>query len=434
VSAAASPPPEMEGGYSRRAVGWIAGVAAASFTISLLLIFFGRDLSRPPVAVPSTFSRSVLGHRALAELLAALGLGVASRETRAAFGTGPTHPLIVAEPDPERLRDDPTKRLAALAGEVRRNEAPLVLVLPKWQGRELPKRPGWIGALRLLPVAEVRRPLAALLAPARQAPPAVRRLAGAGLGCSASWSTGSFFEVELAPAQLLAEDPRLEPVVHCRGGVLIGRFLPSGEVPDFYVVADPDLLNNQGLGRADHAALALGLLRQMAATGVVFDETVHGFERASGLFAELFRFPLLPVLLQMLLAVGAVLWAGAVRLGKPLPAAAGLPAGKEVLIDNTARLLAAGARHDGAQAAGGLARYYRQSLRDVAAQLFLSAEGGARELRERVQRSADARGLGVDLAALERRLGDVAGMGREEALALARAVHRFRLEMTDAKR
>ena len=75
---------------------------------------------------------------------------------------------------------------------------------------------------------------------------------------------------------------------------------------------------------------------------MVFDETIHGFNRTPGLLAEALRFPMVLAVLQGLLLLGLVLWAGMGRFGKPLPAAPGLAAGKEVLIGNTAKLLADG--------------------------------------------------------------------------------------------
>jgi hypothetical protein len=107
-----------------------------------------------------------------------------------------------------------------------------------------------------------------------------------------------------------------------------------------YLVADPDLCENHGLGTADHAALVHDLfVRELAAQEVIFDETIHGFARKPGLFAEAFRFPLVLATLQSLVLAGVVLWAGMGRFGKPLPPREALAGGPETLIDNTARLL-----------------------------------------------------------------------------------------------
>src|ERR1700709_288782 len=108
--------------------------------------------------------------------------------------------------------------------------------------------------------------------------------------------------------------PASEPVVACAGGILIAR-----RAPRTFLIADPDLLNNQGLGRAGNAEAVYQLLVQnVATTGLVFDEAIHGFDRVPGLLAESLRFPLVLGVLQSLLLLGAVLWAGMGRFGKPL--------------------------------------------------------------------------------------------------------------------
>jgi AAA lid domain len=223
----------------------------------------------------------------------------------------------------------------------------------------------------------------------------------AGTVCEAAG--GGRFRVDLAPAQLLAEAPQLEPIVRCPGGILVGQL--GGEGPPGVVVADPDLLNNQGLGRADHAALLYDLLAtRLGAEGVVFDETIHGFVRRGGLLAELLSFPLLPAFTHLLLATALVVWAGAGRFGKPLPGASRPLAGKTVLIANTAALLTRGGH-----SAASLERYFRQTLQAVASRLHLPPRLPAAETRRRLQQLSDARGLGIDLAAVAAQVRHLAG-------------------------
>src|SRR5262249_4327159 len=148
------------------------------------------------------------------------------------------------------------------------------------------------------------------------------------------------FTIEARPLQLLTPGPGLAAEVDCGAGLLVARGTLKPGGPALVVVADPDLWNNQGLGRADHAALADRLFAdRLRAQGVALAETIHGSSRPRGLLAEAFRFPLLPGVLQGVLLLGLVLWAGMGRFGQPLPAAAGLPPGKAALIDNTAQLL-----------------------------------------------------------------------------------------------
>ncbi|HTQ78550.1 MAG TPA: hypothetical protein VMM92_01025, partial [Thermoanaerobaculia bacterium] len=222
----------------------------------------------------------------------------------------------------------------------------------------------------------------------------------------------------------------------CGSGLLVASLPPAAGRPPVLLVADPDLLNNQGLGRADHAAVAVALFaRRLDADGAVFDETIHGFTRSRGLLAEAFHFPLLPGVLQGLLLLALVLWAGTARFGRALPPDLGLPPGKEGLIANTAQLLAQGGR-----VADSLRRYHQQTLRAVAARYFLPPDLAEAELARRLTEIGRQRGRPLDVVALGQRIETFAaseGFGRQRQSAVARAMvfaqrlHHWRREMTD---
>lgn len=226
--------------------------------------------------------------------------------------------------------------------------------------------------------------------------------------------------------------PGLEPEVVCDGRLLVARHQPTEESPEVYLIADPDLLNNHGLGRGDNAALVVELLtHRLGAKGVVLDEVIHGFRRAPGLLAEALRFPLLLAVLQGLVLAGLLLWAGMGRFGKPLPAPRGPGDGKQVLIDNTARLLT-----HGGHSAESLARYVRQTVRALAAHFAFPPDLPEAEALARLQRLSGQRRLGMDLALLEAQVaaaptGEVAA---HWTLSLAQDLHRWRQEMTDGQR
>jgi hypothetical protein len=424
------PADEIEGGFSRRALAWIIGTVATSFVAAMLLGVYGADLERGPEPGPNTFSHSALGHRALAELLRSMGLGVVSRQSPAGGGVGPRRPLVIAEPD----LDESPSRLQDLRREATKRSAPLVLVLPKWRaGGPRKDKPEWLASVGLLDRAAVQWVVQALGEPElREVQP--RRLRETGR-CSAFWGPGGApveLQVEVKPAQLLVPRPGLEPVVGCAGGLLVARRPGTATHPPIFLVADPDLLNNYGLGRGENATVVVGFLTEaLGATGVVFDETVHGFNRTPGLMAEALRFPMSLGVLQSLILLGIILWAGMGRFGKPLPVPAGLAAGKEVLIDNTAKLLAGGG-----YAADSLARYFRQTTRAVAAHYFLPSDLPEGERLARLQRITAARGGSLSLVELEqsiRRLPE-SRRGGEPAATIARKLHQWRLEMTNGNR
>ena len=414
---------EIEGGFSRRALGWIVGGTVASFLAFVLLGVYGKDLDRRPTPEANTFSYSALGHHGLASFLIAMGLGVLPRQAPAG-GVGPGRPLILAEPDardPQRLKD--------LRQEARDRDARLVLVLPKWSpGPPRKNRPDWLDRVVLRPSSEVERVVREL------GDEGLRKVTverpGGTLRCTAAWGSAEIgMRIDVEP-QLLTPSPELDPVVSCSGGYLIAR-RAGAAAPATYLISDPDLLNNQGLDQDGNAeAVYQFLAHDLAATSVVFDETIHGFNRVPGLLAEALRFPMVLGVLQSVLLLGVVLWAGIGRFGKPLPAASGIGAGKEVLIDNTAKLLA-----NGGHAADSLLLYFRQTTRAVAAHYFLPPDLPESERLARLQRLTDGHGQELNLAALERGIQRLpAGRrGDEQAARIAGRLHEWRGRMTAGK-
>jgi hypothetical protein len=418
-----APESEIEGGFSRRVLAWIIGCVAVSFVAAVLLSVYGRDLASRPRPDANTFSYSAVGHHGLAEFLRAMGLGVLSRQAPAGGGVGPGRPLVVAEPD-----YGDAARLKTLREEARDRHAALVIVLPKWSpGPPEDKKPDWLSTVALMSSGRVELALKAFGDDALQ-DVKVRRADG--LLCTARWGDSTAELSVKESAQLLEPSAGLEPVVGCPGGYLIARRTGAPE-PRTFVIADPDLLNNQGLGRAGNAqGIYLFFTRDLAATGVVFDETIHGFNRVPGLLAEALRFPMVLGVLQSLVLLGVVLWAGMGRFGKPLPAAPALGAGKEVLIDNTAKLLV-----NGGHAGDSLLLYFRQTTRAVAAHFFLPPDLPDGERLARLQRLTHLHGLTWDLATLERsiyRLPD-GRRGGEPAAKIARRLYEWRMEMTNGK-
>ena len=124
------------------------------------------------------------------------------------------------------------------------------------------------------------------------------------------------------------------------GGALVARI---GDQPH-YVIADPDLVNNQALHDRDSARAALALidaLNSTDATGVDFDLTMNGLGQAHA--RSLLRLALDPPFLSMTLAlVAAALLAGlhgAFRFGPAQREARAIAFGKAALVENSAGLI-----------------------------------------------------------------------------------------------
>ncbi|HSS48130.1 MAG TPA: DUF4350 domain-containing protein [Thermoanaerobaculia bacterium] len=422
---------ELEGGFSRRRLAWAVGVAVASFTIFLLLLAYGRDLEGRPAPGANTFSRSALGYQGAVELLRALGLGVVSRQAPAGSGVGPDRPLVVAEPDPGA--GGGSARQETLWQEAGDRKAPLVVVLPKWApGQPQKGRPEWLSEVELMPLVWVERPLNRLRDSEHRIE--VQRFARA-KGCEAIWQSEENprpLKIEIETVVQLLRSDELEPVIQCAGGVLVAQRPATEKQPQVVVIADPDLLNNHGLGRGENAAAVYQIFaRTLRANGAVFDETIHGFNRTPGLIAESLRFPMVLAVLQGLVLLGVVLWAGMGRFGKPLPVAAGLAAGKEVLIGNTAELLTGGGH-----LADSASRYFQQTTRAVAGYYFLPPDLPEGERLARLQKLSEGHGKRLNLTGLEADLQRLpAGRrGEEQAAWIAQRLYQWRVEMTNVDR
>ena len=418
---------ELEGGFSRRTLGWIIGGVSVSLAVTLLLMVRTETLDRRPPPENNSFSYSALGHNAVVEFLKMTGLGVVARRSMAGGGIGSKRPLVLVEPAPRGPGWDP-ERLAALSREAKERGAPLVLVLPKWRaGASRKDRPDWLTRVRLWSGRSVLRVTETLDEDGFEGL-SLRRFRGV-QRCSSVWGRAEL-KVNVEPAQLFQKSfPGLQPLVTCQGGILIAQREETKTAPRILVVSDPDLFNNQGLGREENALVVHQLFtRGLGATGAVFDETIHGLTRTPGLLAEATSFPLVLAVLQGLVLLGLVLWAGMGRFGKPLPLSLGLAAGKEILIDNTAKLL-----ENGGHAADGVVRYFRQVTRAVASHYFLPPDLPDGERLARLQQITNARGVRMHLAELEQTLLHLpAGRpGEEQAVRYARRLHDWRVEMTN---
>jgi hypothetical protein len=359
----------------------------------------------------TAYSHSAVGHRAFVELLRELDVPVTISRWESSAKAGDSAVLVIAEP---RLYDD----LPDMLDEVRR----AIVVLPKWRVWRDPENPRFVEGARLRDAGGIERRLDRIGLELDL----VRLPKGAPVGGLTVNRLGP--EPDLPRAQL-AVTSDLDPVVASGSRILVGRWGTQGRV---LVLTDPDLISNHGLRRGENAALAVAMVEMLRDGGrpVVFDETLHGFEARPNVFVELFRFPLLLVVVQAALVLALILWAGAGRFGAPRREEPGLEtAGKAVLIENTANLLLFGG-HSRAM----LERYLATTLREAGR--ALQAPEGLRddELRAWLAKVARRRGVTEDLERLREEVrAPERGTRRDRArvLSLARRVHRFRKEILD---
>ena len=205
------------------------------------------------------------------------------------------------------------------------------------------------------------------------------------------------------------------------------------------LLADPDLLNNHGLVRAQNGALSVALIdRLRRGAPVVLDATLHGYT-VPELWSALLRAPLVYPMLQ--LALLAALWAlaGSGRFGAPRrdfdlatrpPVSSGaipersfsdgpLGSGRQVLVENTVELL-----HRGGHSAHMLLRYWHTTVRDLAHLNRLAGEEHAVRLRAlglALHRTDDLNAVDADVASAAARRLDARAIAR-----LAKRIHGLR--------
>ena len=212
---------------------------------------------------------------------------------------------------------------------------PTLIVLPKWR-REVVDR-GVVHPKLLIPQELIGR-LAAAVAP--DAGPLLPRAEGF---LSLALDGGA---LRLYAGQLVRAGG-CNPLIGTSAAMLLGRCM-SGKTA-YWLLADPDLIDNHGLTQGANARTTAEILPRLAGgrpvildltTTATFDEAPRRQQRS---WSELLRFfgpPFTVVWAGLALLVGLVLWRAWIRMG-PIEAAPDdrLRASREVSIDARARLL-----------------------------------------------------------------------------------------------
>ena len=402
--------------FSGPALILLLACAVALFAASALLEGHGGDAAGGDKAGPGAYSVSALGYAGFYDTLRRLERPIVRSAGRARATAGQRGLLIVAEPDISGL---PSEYIASLANMPR-----LLLVLPKRFGEREPARPEWIAKATPVPVEYAQQTLALVAGDgsiARGDWPAV-------------WKTN---ELGITPSGTgwvqLARSKDMRPVVGNDNGMLVGELRHGDNI--VWVLSDPDLMANHGLGKGDNAAFMVTLVDKLGSLDnsggkgpIVFDETVHGFqETESSPAALLFRFPF--SIVTVLLCVAALLFAraGTSRFGAPRTAPPETDFGKSQLIGNGARLLDYAGHH-----ALVLDRYARMTVRFVAVALHAPPGLAEDELLCWLDRVGKARGVKDSCADILHTVDTIiAGDAKNLSglFACARNIHRWKGEL-----
>lgn len=301
------------------------------------------------------------------------------------------------------------------------HSGPILLVLPKWQAIPDPFRRGWVRTDGL------HRPQAVLsvLPGGFRDGAQLERDKGVGAVTLSRPSGQAFGSTAPITDLQTISGSEWRPVLVDRAGRMVVAHNGRG----LYVLADPDLLNTPGLKPLAGARTAVAMLALIRApdTPVVFDLTLHGFERTLNPLRLMLEPPLLGATLCLVLALVLVGVQAAVRFGPAASSGRVLALGKRALADNSAGLVRLARREH--RMAAPYAELVRQEV--------VRAAGISRELDEtqtnavldRLAASVGARHSYSELA--ERaRAAETPG----DLVKVARELFEWRLEMTRGHR
>lgn len=314
--------------FSRRTLFWgifASLLAAAGF---FLLSTYAPDF-RQPTGGATPLSKGGTGYAGLVEWLK-LTNGQAPPMVRSekALGTGlaSTFLLIVTiapDSDPATL-----ERIVKL-----RSGKDTLFVLPKWVTFPQPDHEGWEMKLERLPNTVVNDWLG--------------RLAKAKLG----EGKPTVDQIEVGGRKIAVPDELQwvadeHPLIAAGDGKAV---LTELDDEPFYILTDPDLINNAALKDPQKAAAALDLIAMLepAKGAVMFDLTVDGIGRNYDLAKLLVEPPFLALTLSVLAAAALAFLHGLGRFGPPRAEGRAIAFGKRALVDTTAMLLKRAGRLQG---------------------------------------------------------------------------------------
>ncbi|WP_181321292.1 hypothetical protein [Sphingomonas sp. PP-CE-3G-477] len=388
--------------FSPVTVALLLIIGLIGFAGSLLLGAYAPDLNAGRNAGPHALSNAATGYAGIVELARATGRHPRVLRSEAGWKT---EDLVIATPEHGAIAMG--NFMAA-----RRGRATLI-VLPKWATVADDETSGWVDIAGPLPAFDP----AGVLAPATVMK-VTRRPSGARALRPVSWAPQSLAVAAPLPLQAVTSAALIPLITDDAGRIVLGQVRRTNT----YILSDPDLLDNHGVRRLDHARAALDLLDFVNATGargIAFDVTLNGLGVGRSPLKLAFEPPFLAMTLAIVVALALVGWQALVRFGAPRPPTRAIAFGKTALIDNSAMIVRKAGRE------GMLGGRYAALIRERARAIF----GVPVRMTD-----VDADRYLDDLGGTTRFSALVANAGRAEhrtdMLAAAQALHRWQQEKT----
>ena len=396
--------------FSPRTILALVLVGLVAFSGLAVLGAYAPELRGEGDPGAHALSPSAVGYGGAVVMLKALGAPVVVSRAPLRLAADAT-PLIVLTPT-----------IGSRAADLRAfpRSAPRLVVLPKWSSAPDPLRPTFVRKVGPDPFIAAR--VGALLQPFAKTTRIERRTAVTRPVLHAGgspYAAGTYLPLAaIDRLQTLEGDGWTPALVDETGRMVLAR---STAEPELFVLADPDLLNNQGLAKLDNARAGMAILRTLGDGGVIFDVTLNGFERGRSLGRLMLEPPWLAATLCGLAAALLMGLHGLARFGPARVGGRAIALGSRALVDNAAGLVRM-ARKEASLAP----QYVELTKARVRRAVGAAATGSEAQADLWLGELAARRGLESpqDLAAEAAR-----ARSRDEVLALARKLHRWRGEM-----
>jgi hypothetical protein len=316
--------PQSSDVFDIKRLVWVVAIGSVALLGAAYLMIFG-DPDPDLTAGANAFSTSAIGHAGFVELLGRLGVPSFISRGHSLEKAKGNALLVIAEPDDDDIGHHLLQQL--------RDVPAALVILPKRRGEPDPRHPTWVASSDLVateaidgilhdidPSGKIARKPGDLVMPSTKG-----------------------LKVNLSDPQLIQSDimtPLISRDAKDGSGILLGKiYLAQAQI---WVLSDPDLIANHGLGKGDNAAVAVDMIRQAMPAGgtVLFDEVIHGFAQEANLLKGLLHPPLIVASVAALLTLLALLLCASPRFGSPRKFDPILAAGKLTLISNAAALLA----------------------------------------------------------------------------------------------
>ena len=404
--------PSRLGVFSPMVVLGVILVGVFSFSAFVVLFAFAPDLRTGADGGAHALSKSAVGYAGFTALLKARGIPTVI--SRSPAGSGGREGLIVLTPSPYTSSDE----ITAFG-----KDRPILVVLPKWGAAPDPRHRDWVRkaglGMQSATAASLLKDLAASSQVAHREGVATPRLQGRGgaFAAGAQLTPGGIDRL-----QTLSGEGWTPELTDEFGRMVLAA---SNKHRNVHVLAEPDLINTQGLKSLETARVGSAVIDALrpASGGVTIDVSLAGFARGRSLLRTMLEPPLLGA---TLCALAAALLAGLhafVRFGPPLRRARAVALGKGALVDNSAALVRMA--HKEPRLLGAYADLV-QGLAAKAAGRHAGLEVDSRT--GWLARLGKLRGADANLEELVDEAGRA--KGRADTLSVARKLHQWRLEVT----